>query len=117
MALKLAELLRIDVEVNDRDPILGRVTNQAMIDYLTQREFRHIITCESGLAAYQHPRVKVNDGDEEYLFDTGIDTNDDGTDYSGHSSNVKQFLHDMQRFYRLKGEQPPTQLEILNDLL
>ena len=117
MVLNLAELLKINVEVDGRDPILQRVTNQTMIAYLTQRGFYHALTHDSGLAAYQHPTVKVDDGENEYLFDTGIDTNDDGTDTSNHAANVRQFLYDMQRFYRLKGEPQPTQLEILNDLL
>ena len=52
----------------------------------------------------------------KYLFSTGIDTMADETNAWTHSSDVRQFLRDMQTFYELKGE-PQTQLQILNDLL
>ena len=117
MPLTLQKVLGMRVDVNNRDPILQEVSNQSMIKYLTQRDFHNSITHDSGLAAYQHSTVEDKDGNDEYLFDVGIDTNDDGSDIRTHATNVKQFLHDMQRFYELKDESHPTQLQILDELV
>jgi len=117
MALTLTEVLGIQAEVHNRDLILQRVTNESMITYLTARDFSHTVTLDFGLAAYEHSSLIVDDGNEKYPFGTHIHINNGGKDTRDHAVNVKQFLFDMQRFYALKGEEKPTQLQILNDLL
>ncbi|MDD5193495.1 MAG: hypothetical protein PHF67_02815 [Candidatus Nanoarchaeia archaeon] len=117
MSLTLSELLKISAKIDYGDPILQRVTNDAMIGYLSRRGFTCKIIHDSGLAAYVHPTVKVTTPGLEYNFSTGIDTKDDRTQLGEHSGNVIQFFLDMQTFYQLKGEPIPTQLEILNELL
>ncbi len=117
MPLELAELLAINVTINDRDPVLQRVTTEAMIKYVEARDFSHTITHDSGLAAYAHASLMVTGDGDPYLFDIGIDTCDNSDDARTRSVNTRQFLFDMQRYHKLSDQPVPTQLQILNDLL
>jgi len=116
MALTREELLNIQVDIDNSDPVLRRVKTEDMIKYLTDRGFSHAVTYDGGFAAYTHSDVIVHSEKKgDYSFGVHINTNEERIPI--HEVNVLTFLNQMQNFYQLKDGSKPSKLEILSDLL
>jgi len=113
MPLELDELLKIQVDIDKKDPILQKISKESMVRYLADKGFAGEETHSSGNYTYmQHPTLMDSDGEEEYQFGIAMP----GDDHNP-AAEIGDFFYNVQRFHELNGEEKPTQLQILNDLL
>lgn len=114
MALSIDRILKLDANIDRNDPIWLELTRDLMVEHAKNLGFSYEMTNDSGLEVFTHESVMVEEDEESYAFGVAFEPVSENGILE--ASNARQFVLDLQRFYKLRDGEKRTQLEILNDI-